>query len=205
MHRNEFIKKKKDKIRNQIWDSLMKQKIARFPLPCYGKVPNFNMAINTAKLLSQIKEFKEANWVLVSPDSPQRPIRELVLKSQKKLIMASPKLKSGYLLIDAPPQLIKKASTISSAFKFSKNIGIPDNIDIAIIGSVAVDHFGNRLGKGGGYGDQEIKLARKYNATIITNIHSIQLIPNVPINDWDQKVDIIITEKEVIRINNMSK
>jgi len=116
--------------------------------------------------------------------------------------MASPRLKSGFLLIDAPISLAKKASTIRGAFGFSKPIENPQQIDLAVIGSVAVDKNGNRLGKGGGYGDQEIKLARSFNAQIVSNVHSLQVVSKVPVDIWDEKIDIIITEKEIIRIEH---
>jgi len=183
----------------------MTKKIASFPLPCHGRIPNFKSASITANLLKTLPEFQNSHWILVSPDSPQRPIRKLVLESAKKLLMPSPRLKSGYLLIDAPPSLSIKASSLSNALKFSKKITHIPHIDLAIIGSVAIDLHGNRLGKGGGYGDQEIKLARKFNATIISNIHSLQILPTIPTEPWDQKIDIIITEKEIIRINKMNK
>ena len=71
---------------------------------------------------------------------------------------------------------------------------------MAVIGSVAVDLEGHRLGKGGGYGDREISLAKKYDALIATTVHSLQIVDNIPIEPWDQSVNIISTEKEYIEI-----
>jgi len=170
------IQKEKELIRKKIWDLLTEKNIAIFPLPCHGRIPNFKGVNKTAKLLENLKIFKNSNWILVSPDSPQKPIRELVLKYNKNLIMPSPRLKSGFLLIKAPPSMAKFASSLSNALKFSEKIEKIPHIDLAIIGSVAVDLKGNRLGKGGGYGDREIKLAKNFGAKIISNIHSLQIV-----------------------------
>jgi len=73
-------------------------------------------------------------------------------------------------------------------------------------GSVAVDRFGNRLGKGGGYGDMEIKhlLYEKsisHDTPIVTTVHELQIIESVPIEVHDQKINMIVTPKEITRIN----
>jgi len=71
---------------------------------------------------------------------------------------------------------------------------------------VAVDRFGNRLGKGGGYGDMEIKhlLYEKsisHDTPIVTTVHELQIIESVPIEVHDQKINMIVTPKEITRIN----
>jgi 5-formyltetrahydrofolate cyclo-ligase len=73
-------------------------------------------------------------------------------------------------------------------------------------GSVAVDKSGNRLGKGGGYGDREISelLSKKAITTstpVVTTIHEMQIIDEVPTEEHDQKINMIVTPERVIRIN----
>ena len=41
MSKNYEIKRKKEKLREEIWRKLEKHNIARFPLPCKGRIPNF--------------------------------------------------------------------------------------------------------------------------------------------------------------------
>jgi 5-formyltetrahydrofolate cyclo-ligase len=94
-----------------------------------------------------------------NPDSAQQPVRELALKEGKTLIIATPRLKKGYLKIDSKDVKGKKkeASTIRGTFKYGKLIkGLPKP-NLIITSCVAVDKEGWRLGKGGGYGDREIK------------------------------------------------
>ncbi len=121
--------------------------------------------------------------------------------------MASPKLIDGYLLLD--PDKIrgqeKFASTIKGAYKLGETILKFPNVDMVVEGSVAVDRNGNRMGKGGGYGDQEISHLLKEKAINEatprgTTVHESQLVDKVPVEAHDQKLNLIVTPQRVIRI-----
>ena len=78
------------------------------------------------------------------------------LKTGKKLIMATPRIKQGFLLLN--PQKISekyynKASTIRGAYRYGINLSPWDLplLDLKVTGSVAVTKQGIRLGKGEGY------------------------------------------------------
>jgi len=79
----------------------------------------------------------------------------------------------------------------------TKNIVYPD---ILLIPLVAFDKNLNRLGYGGGYYDRLIKkLSKKKNIIKIGLAFSIQEIDKVPINVYDQKLDYIVTNKNIIK------
>ena len=79
----------------------------------------------------------------------------------------------------------------------AKNIVYPD---IMLIPLVAFDKNLNRLGYGGGYYDRLIeKLSKKKNIIKIGLAFSIQEIDKVPINVYDQKLDYIVTNKNIIK------
>ena len=69
-----------------------------------------------------------------------------------------------------------------------------------------VDLKGNRLGKGGGYGDREIKKARQLNKeiTVITTVHDMQVVKKVPTEKHDEKVDIIVTPTKIIYVQKFN-
>ena len=74
---------------------------------------------------------------------------------------------------------------------------IPDIIFVPI---VAFDNRLYRIGYGGGYYDRYIqKLSNKKKLFKIGIAHSCQKINKVPINKYDKKLDIIITEKYILR------
>lgn len=118
--------------------------------------------------------------------------------------MASPRLKHGYLLIE-PEEVEGRegfASTIKGAFKFGKEMKSLEKPDMIITGCVAVNKEGYRLGKGGGYGDREIKSFKDRfgSIPIATTVHDCQVVVKVPHERHDQKVDIILTPTKVIRV-----
>ena len=79
----------------------------------------------------------------------------------------------------------------------TKNLVYPD---ILLIPLVAFDRNLNRLGYGGGYYDRLIKkLSKKKNIIKIGLAFSVQEIDKVPINMYDQKLDYIVTNKNIIK------
>ena len=72
--------------------------------------------------------------------------------------------------------------------------------DIILVPLVAFDSRLYRIGYGGGYYDRYIeKLSNKKNLLKIGIAHSCQKINRVPTNKYDKKLDIIITEKYVLK------
>lgn len=197
----------KDYLRNQIWTSLKEKKLSKRPEGDKGKIPNFIGSEAAAQRLSRTIEWFQANLIFCSPDTAQRPVRELALVHGKDLIMATPKIKQGYLLLKGKnlKEKSKTASSIKGAFKYGKTINSLPPVDLVVEGSVAVDRNGNRLGKGGGYADIEISELFKQksienNTPIVTTIHPLQIVPKVPLEAHDQKINMIVTPNEVIRL-----
>ncbi|MBX5320841.1 5-formyltetrahydrofolate cyclo-ligase [Candidatus Bathyarchaeota archaeon A05DMB-3] len=201
---SENVSKEKQRLREKIWREMELLGVATFPLPCKGRIPNFVGAEVAAERLRQLEEWKKAKVVFVNPDSPQRKIRENVLKDGKILVMASPRLQRGFLLIEPARAYGKEryASTIKGAFKFGVKVQDFPKPDLIVEGSVAVDMHGHRLGKGHGYGDVEIEILRKRfgETPVATTVHDLQVVEKVPFEAKDEKVSIIVTPTKVMRI-----
>lgn len=182
--------------------------IATFPKPVFHRIPNFVGAQKAAANLRNLPEYKKARVVFCNPDSPQRPVREMALKDGKRVVMATPKLRKGFLLLD-PKNIssnsISEASTISGAFKFGRRVEPEDiKIDLFIAGSVAVAPDGGRLGKGTGYSDQEYNILKEAESVasqtpVITTVHDIQIVEGIPRDKWDIPVNIVVTPTKTIR------
>lgn len=116
------VKKSKKLLRERIWRGLTEKKVAVFPLPVFGRVPNFVGSDKAADRLSQLAEWKDAQVIFANPDAAQRRVRESALKEGKVLVMASPRLKHGFIVIspDTVKGKEKYASTIRGAFEFGK-------------------------------------------------------------------------------------
>ena len=72
--------------------------------------------------------------------------------------------------------------------------------DIVFVPLVAFDDRLYRIGYGGGYYDRYIEKITKRNFLLKIGIaHSCQKINKVPTNKFDKKLDIIITEKYILK------
>lgn len=198
----------KEEIRMRVWRLMEETGVATFPKPILHRISNFVGAEKAAQNLRSLSEYERAKVVFCNPDSPQRPIREMALRDDKTLVMATPKLRQGFLLIDPkniPSNRISEASTIRGAFKHGRPIE-PNKvkIDLFIAGSVAVSQDGGRLGKGTGYSDQEYSMLKNAGSLtaqtpVVTTVHDIQIVEKIPREKWDIPVDIIITPTKTIR------
>lgn len=207
--------KLKQKIREKIWRIMEERNIATFPRPVFGRIPNFVGAEKAAEKLRKTEEWRRSHVIFANPDSPQRPVRYLALFDGKKLYMASPRIKKGFILLD--PEKIKRqnyryATTIKGAFKYGKIISIDDMdyIEMKVTGCVAVDKKGGRLGKGHGYSDLEWGILSELgivdrNTVTATTVHDIQIVDEIPMQDHDFPLDIIATPTQTIYTNTPYK
>ena len=75
--------------------------------------------------------------------------------------------------------------------------------EVLIIPMVAFDRNGGRLGYGGGFYDRTLDYLRSRNATLAIGFaYSEQEFENLPLEPTDQKLDIIITEREIIELKH---
>lgn len=203
------IKQRKAEIRKQVWDELESRNIATFPRPVFGRIPNFKGADDAANKLAELDEFKSAETLKVNPDAPQRRVRYLTLNAGKMLVTPPPRLRSQLNLLDPntiPKGALYKASTISGAFTYGKPLQLDAKIkiDLVVMGSVAVSRSGARLGKGEGYAELEYAVLKTIgaiddNVPVVTTVHEVQLVDDIPSEDHDVPLDIIVTPARIIR------
>ena len=108
--------------------------------------------------------------------------------------------------------IIKKNNQMDFV-KWSKNnplkinkYGIPEPVsskivypDILLVPLVGYDNALNRLGYGGGFYDRYIeKIEKIKKVTKIGLAFSCQKLKKIPINQYDKRLDFIITEKEIL-------
>ena len=85
--------------------------------------------------------------------------------------------------------------------------GIPEPIssriiypDILLVPLVGYDNNLNRLGYGGGFYDRYIEKIEKVKKVIKIGLaFSCQKIKTIPLNEFDKKLDFLITEKEFLK------
>jgi 5-formyltetrahydrofolate cyclo-ligase len=198
----------KQAIRERVWRKLESEGVATFPKPVRGRIPNFIGSREAAIRLRSLSEYVSAKSIFVNPDSPQLPVREMVLEDGKRLIMASPKLREGFIEVIPASTNPKAAASIRGAMKFGKRVQLRSlRVDFVVEGSVAVDQRGGRLGKAGGFGDLEFAILKEIGAIsdstpIATTVHELQIVDRVPMEKHDAPVDFIMTPSRMLKAEN---
>ncbi|RLG57861.1 MAG: 5-formyltetrahydrofolate cyclo-ligase [Hadesarchaea archaeon] len=195
----------KQAIREMIWQKMESRGVATFPKPIQGRIPNFKGSVEAAVRLRLLSIYKSAGTIFVNPDAPQLPVREMALNDGKCVVMATPKLREGFLVLD-PVKIrnVRRAASIRGAFKHGERVDVPRlKIDLIVEGSVAVDKRGGRVGKGSGFGDLEIAILREMGVIddrtpIVTTVHSLQILNEVPMDEHDVPVDFLVTPEQTI-------
>ncbi|MBO8156383.1 MAG: 5-formyltetrahydrofolate cyclo-ligase [Bacillaceae bacterium] len=197
----------KDEIRHRIWERMTEEKVGRFPFPLTNRIPNFKGAEKAASLFADQTVYQDAEVIKVNPDAPQLPLRQRVLADGKVLLIPTPRLRAGFIMIRPewiPAGEERKAASIKHMKTYGKEISLRDlpKIDLIVAGSVAVHRDGRRIGKGEGYSDREYAILRELGQSampVVTTVHSYQVVEDdLPRAEFDLTLDWIITEKEVI-------
>lgn len=190
----------KKEIRDYVWNMMVKERIAAFPYPPHGRIPNFVGAEAASRQIRKLDEYMKAECVFSPPDGVLIPFRRMVLMDGKILAYSTPHMASFKMMKPAPPIKVSIKDLIRDGEPLTRSV------DIAVIGSVAVDRKGNRIGKGSGYGDKELAYLKERNPKILsgTLVHSRQVFEDFShlTQKHDIPVDFILTEKETIMISS---
>lgn len=203
------MRAEKEEIRSKVWKLLEDKKLATFPLPIKGRIPNFVGSEEAARRLAELKVWSNSRTIAVNPDAPQKPIREIALREGKTIVMSTPRLQKGFLLIEPKKGMnFSFASTIKGAFKFGRLASLEEipSVDLFVVGSVAVNLEGLRIGKGEGYSEIEWALLFmrnkvNENVPIVTTVHELQIVDiSFSYMPYDLPLDLIVTPSKVIWI-----
>lgn len=200
----------KQAVREDVWDALEREGVARFPFPPHGRIPNFAGADAAAERLAETDEWRSAGVVKANPDSPQLPVRRRALREGKTVYMAVPRLRDEkcFILLD-PDEIddVDGATTVSGSVDAGVQVAPEEMepVDLIVSGSVAVNTKGARIGKGEGYSDLEFAVLREFDlvddeTTTVTTVHEIQLFDeDVPTTPRDVPIDLIFTPEKTVR------
>ncbi|MEJ2087269.1 MAG: 5-formyltetrahydrofolate cyclo-ligase [Gammaproteobacteria bacterium] len=198
----------KDDARGWVWDRLQAERLARFPFPPHGRIPNFVGADAAAARLFEEPEWRAARAIKVNPDSPQRPVRLMALVLGIRVYVPTPRLAGGFHLLD--PAVIDEpdleaAATLKTMAEYSQAVPLESlpQLDAIVTGCAAVTRTGKRCGKGEGYSDIEYALLRELGhdpVPVATTVHDAQLLADFPVEANDLPLTVICTPTRTIRV-----
>ncbi|XP_066540439.1 methenyltetrahydrofolate synthase domain-containing protein isoform X1 [Hoplias malabaricus] len=200
-------------IRHKVWDYIEANNLADFPRPVHHRIPNFKGAHRTCNKITSLEVFTKTSEVKVDPDKPLEGARLAVLQARKTLLVPTPRLRAGLFNKIVPPQNANKedlrvCSTSQGVKDFSVPIGLEAKVqvDLVVVGSVAVSEKGYRIGKGEGYADMEYAMMASMGAVnestvVVTIVHDCQVvdIPEGLTESHDLTVDYILTPTRIIK------
>jgi len=194
--------------REAVWTHLAEARLARFPFPPTGRIPNFAGAREAAERLLDHPAFRDARRLKVNPDAPQLPLRALALGRGIEVLMPTPRLRGGFKLLDPkriPEKHRRKAASLSGCDAWAEVVALGDmpEVDAIVCGSVAVTRGGARCGKGEGYSDLEYAILRELGhppVPVGTTVHDAQVVGGVPTEATDLPLAAIATPTERIDV-----
>ncbi|MFE7432124.1 5-formyltetrahydrofolate cyclo-ligase [Streptomyces tendae] len=203
----------KQAVRTQVWDALTTAD-AVHDASVHGRIPHFKGAEQAAARLAALPVWQRASVVKAVPDKAQLPVRARALGEGKTVYMAVPKLATlkPFYLLDPAVLTVSPVEAASSrtaaAIAPTVEVEALRPLDLIILGSVAVNRNGARIGKGAGYSDIEFALLTEAGlvtpeTVVITTVHPLQVTETViPTTDHDVGVDLIVTPGETITCPN---
>lgn len=199
----------KQHVRERVWD-LLDASSAVVDATAHGRIPNFKGSETAAERLAELRPWRNAHVIKAVPDKAQLPVRARALGEGRTVFMAVPKLADPhpfYLLdpavLSVPPQ---EAASSKVAATVAPRVDVADlqPVDLVVVGSVAVNRAGVRIGKGAGYSDLEFAFLMEAGlisgrTVVVSTVHSLQVLDeDLPATDHDFGVDLIVTPDEVI-------
>ena len=181
---------------------MLKSKLRKKILKIRKKINQRNIKINFSQIIKILKKEKINKKNIGGYYPVNFEIDDLLLLKKfekKKFNISLPVIKKNF-------QMDFYKWSFMDPLKINK-YGIPEPEiknkvypDVLLIPLVAFDKNLNRLGYGGGYYDRFIdKLSKKKRIIKIGLGFLTQKIDKVPINAFDQKLDYIVTNKDIIK------
>ncbi|MFI2431227.1 5-formyltetrahydrofolate cyclo-ligase [Streptomyces sp. NPDC018693] len=203
------LDQEKQRIRERVW-GLLDASGAVLDTTAHGRIPNFKGSEIAAERLAELTSWRDARVIKAVPDKAQLPVRARALVEGKTVFMAVPRLadpRPFYLLDPAVlPAPAQEAASSKVAAAVAPRVAVDDlqPVDMVVVGSVAVNRAGVRIGKGAGYSDLEFAFLMEAGligtrTVVVSTVHSLQVLnEDIPATDHDFGVDLIVTPDEVI-------
>ncbi|XP_061333311.1 methenyltetrahydrofolate synthase domain-containing protein isoform X2 [Pezoporus flaviventris] len=205
----------KGDIRQKVWDYLEASGLADFPRPVHRRIPNFKGSHQACCSIRELDIFIRAREIKVDPDKPLEGVRLAALQARKTLLVPMPRLRSGLFNKIVPPlgatkEILRICATSQGVKEYSVPVGLEGKaqVDLVVVGSVAVSEKGWRIGKGEGYADMEYAMmvsmgAVQEDTPVVTIVHDCQVVDIAEelLGDHDLTVDYILTPTRTIKTN----
>lgn len=154
------------------------------------------------KRLLELDELTRATTVLafasIGNEVRLKPLIDAMWAAGKRV--ALPRVVDGELelgLVDASTTLVESAFSVPEPPEKAEKVQ-PEEVQLVLVPALAVDPRGYRIGYGGGYYDRLLPLLEHACACAVA--YDFQLVAEVPELPFDVAVDLVVTDRRVLRI-----
>jgi len=210
----------KAQIRSRIWDLMTRHGIALFP-GAYGRTPTFRGLADCVARVRELEAWPRAGRVLVLGEPVLEGVRQTVVEDGKTLVVPDLSLcGTGWILeIDPEPMGSERAweaartsgcgcaGPIEGVRALHGHETAP--VDLMVIGAVAVNRRGARIGRGAGGADLTYALARdrgilRSDTPVVALVHPLQIFDEpLEREPTDLPIDFIVTPDEIIAVETV--
>ncbi|HEU5140523.1 MAG TPA: 5-formyltetrahydrofolate cyclo-ligase [Bacillales bacterium] len=161
------------------------------------------LSASIANKLSSLPEWKQSGMIGMTMSTDDeidtKPLIRTAWAKNKKI--AVPKTDPNQKIMDF--RRIVSLTQVEEAFagilepKTAETESVlPEEIDLLVVPGLVFDHNGFRIGFGGGFYDRYLS---EYRNVTVSLAYEMQLLDRIPVEVFDLPVDIIVTERRVIR------
>lgn len=144
--------------------------------------------------IESLEQFKKADTILLYWSTKnEMPTHEFIEKWGDKKKIVLPSVVGNHMVLKQYEKGMRRGAL--GIWEPDSELHYFGEIELAVIPGVAFDRKRNRLGRGRGYYDRFLS---NYNCTRIGICFDFQLLPILPTNSDDKKMDLIITPNEYI-------
>ena len=157
-----------------------------------------------ARRLLALPEFRRALAVMLFAGMPDEvdtaPVIAAALEAGKRVGL--PRCRPGTREIEVVEVRDPERDLAPGTYDIREPVGAsliaPEDLDLVVVPGRAFDRRGNRLGRGAGYYDRFLAGAASRAVRVALCFHC-QLVEDVPAGDTDVPVDIVVTDRELVR------
>ena len=134
------------------------------------------------------------SYVAFGSEADLGAINESVIAAGHRLLV--PRVEAGVIVA---VERTVDGETVRSDYGIEEPIGPavdPAEIDVVLVPGVAFDRRGRRLGYGAGYYDGFLPQLREGTA-LVGVCFSVQVVDEVPVEDHDVLIDVVVSERGV--------
>ncbi len=148
--------------------------------------------------ISKIPGYRDAQTIgCYFAEGSEVPTRQIILEARSAgRLVCLPRVSNGALefaAVEGPGDLVEGSLGIMEPHARCDPCPAPD---VLLVPAVGVSHNGARLGRGGGHYDRFLDA---YSGISVALAFTVQLVHNIPEQDWDRRVSWVVTEDGATR------